>query len=136
MNLKKLLAQADDVLLTRMISIQPGGSETSIALRSVVKFHFKLGPEYDDTEFYVAAHHWAPSLISRNYEGSKGNRPSRQFKTLLTKSEAGSYDCSMEETINNFESCMKRAGVSISKKDERRLLLAQGPTNTLSSVRS
>ncbi len=69
MNLKKLLVQADDVLLTRMICIQPSGSETSVALRSVVKFHLKLGPEDDDKLFYVAAHHWAPSLISRNYEG-------------------------------------------------------------------
>ena len=42
----------------------------------------------------------------------------------------------MEETINNFESCMKRAGVSISRMDERRPLFAQAPTNTLSSVRS
>jgi hypothetical protein len=137
LNLKKLLAQAGDVLLTRMIPIQRGGiSETSTALRSVVKFHFKLGPEFDDTDFYVAAHHWAPLLISRNYKDSKGNRPSRQFKNLLTRSEAASYGCSMEEKINNFESCMKRAGISISRMDERRLLFVQGPTNTLSSVRS
>jgi hypothetical protein len=96
-----------------MIRIQVGTSETSVVLRLAVRFHFKLGPEYDDTDFYVAARHWAPSLISRNYEGSKGNRPSCQFKSLLTRLEAGSYDCSMEEKNNNFESCMKRAGVSI-----------------------
>jgi hypothetical protein len=96
-----------------------------------------MGPEYDDTDFHVAAHHWAPLLIRRNYEGSKGTRVSRQFKTLLTKLEATSCCCSiMEEPINNFESCMKRAGISIPKMDKRRLLLAQGPTNTLSSVRS
>jgi hypothetical protein len=136
MNLKKLLFEADDLLLTRTIRIQPGGSETSVALRSVVKFHFKLGQEHDDKVFYVAAHHWAPSLIRRNYEGSKGNRASRQFKTLLTRSEAGSYDCSIEEKINNFESCMKRAGVSILRTDERCLLFAQAPSNPLSSVRS
>jgi hypothetical protein len=136
MNLKKLLDEAGDVLLTRMIRIHPGNSETSIALRSVVKFHFKLGPAYDDKDLYVAAHHWAPLLIKRNYQGSKGNRPSRQFKTLLTRAEAVSYGCSMEETISSFESSMKRAGVSISKMDERRLLSTQAPTNSLSSVRS
>jgi hypothetical protein len=136
LKLKMLLDEAGDVLLTRMIPIKRGNnSETSIALRSVVKHHFKLGPEYDDTDFHVAAHHWAPLLIRRNYEGSKGTRVSRQFKTLLTKLEAASYCCSMEEPINNFESCMKRAGISIPKMDKRRLLLAQGP-NTLSSVRS
>jgi hypothetical protein len=110
MSLKKLLDEAGDVLLTRMIRIHPGNSETCIALRSVVKFHFKLGTAYDDSDFFVAAHHWAPSLIKRNYEGSKGNRPSRQFKTLLTRAEAGSYDCTMEETINNFESCRIELG--------------------------
>ena len=73
-----------------MIRITLGNSETCIALRSVVKFHFKLGPAYDDKNYLVAAHHWAPSLIKRNYEGSKGNRPSCQFKTLLTRAEAGS----------------------------------------------
>jgi hypothetical protein len=136
-NIKKLLAQAGDVVHTRMIPIQRDGiSETSIALRSVVKFHFKLGPEYDNANFYVAAHHWPPLLICRNYKGCKGNRPLRQFKNLLTRLEAGSYNCSMEEKVNNFESCMKRAGVSIARTDQRRLLFAQGPTNTLSSVRS
>jgi hypothetical protein len=69
LNLKKPLAQAGDVLLTRMIPIKPGVSETSIALRSSAKFYFKLGPEFDDADFSVAAHHWAPLLISRNYEG-------------------------------------------------------------------
>jgi hypothetical protein len=128
--------QAGDVLLTRMIRIQLGTLETSVALRLAVKFHFKLGPEYDDTDFYVAAHHWAPLLISRNYEGSKGNRPICQFKSLLTRLEAGSYDCLMAEKINTFESCIKGAGVSILRMDERHLLFAQGPTNTSSSVRS
>jgi hypothetical protein len=42
----------------------------------------------------------------------------------------------MDEKINNFESCMKRAGVSTPRTDERRPLFAQAPTNTLSSVRS
>jgi hypothetical protein len=51
LNLKKLLAQAGDVLPTRMIRTQLGTSETSIALRLAVKFHFKLGLEYDDTDF-------------------------------------------------------------------------------------
>jgi hypothetical protein len=102
----------------------------------VVKHHFKLGPECDDADFHVAAHHCAPLLTRRNYEGSTGTRVSRKFKTLLTKLEAASCCCSMEEPINNFESCMKRAGVSIPKMDKRRLLLTQGPTNTSSSVRS
>jgi hypothetical protein len=136
MNLRKLLDQAGDVLLTRMIHITVGNTDTCIALRSVVKFHFKVCPSYDDKNFFVAAHHWPPLLIKRNYKGSKGNRPSHQFKTLLTRAEAGSYDCSMEETINNFESCMNRAGVLISRMDERRLLSSQAPTNTLSNVRS
>jgi hypothetical protein len=92
-------------------------SKTSIALRCVVKFHFQLGPENDDKEFYVAAHHWASLLISRNFEGLKGNGASRQFKNLLTRSEAGSYDCSMEEKIDTFKSCMKRARVLISRTD-------------------
>jgi hypothetical protein len=126
MNLRKLLDQAGDVLLTRMIPIKRGSggsSETIIALRSVVKFHFNLGSDYDDTQdIFVAAHHWAPSLVRKNYEGSKGNRPSRQFKSLLTTSEARSYDCSMAENINNFESCMKRAGVSIERADEESIL--------------
>jgi hypothetical protein len=47
MNLKKLLDQAGDVLLTRMIPINRGSTETIIALRSVVKFHFSLGTDYD-----------------------------------------------------------------------------------------
>jgi hypothetical protein len=134
--LKKLLCEAGDVLLTRMIRIRPGTSETIIALRSVVKLIFRLGPEYKDADIYVAAHHWAPALISRNYIGSKKNRPSRQFKCLLTRAEAISYDCSMEGRSNNFQACMQRAGVAIDKTDERRLLFVQGPTNTLSSVRS
>jgi hypothetical protein len=117
LNLKKLLAQAGDVLLTRMIPIKPGVSETSIALKSSIKFYFKLGPEYDDADFYLAAHHWAPSLVSRNYEGSKGNRPSRHTKNLLTRLEAAMYGCSMEERINNFESCLKRSGILISSMD-------------------
>jgi hypothetical protein len=136
LNLKKLLDQAGDVLLTRMIRITLGNSETCIALRSVVKHHFKLGPECDDKDYLVAAYHWAPSLIKRNFAGSKGKRPLRQFKTLLTRAEAGSYNCSMEETINNFKSCMRRAGALISRMDERRLLSSQAPTNTLSNVRS
>jgi hypothetical protein len=82
-----------------MIPIQNGISETSIALRPVVKFYFKLDPKYNDTDFYiVAAHHWAPLLLSRNYKGSKENRPSCQFRNILTRLEAGSYNkCSMEE---------------------------------------
>jgi hypothetical protein len=136
MKLKKLLVQAGDVLLTRMIPINHGSTDTSIALRSVVKHHFKLGSEYDDLEvIYVAAHHWAPLLISKNYKGSKGNRPSRQFKSLLTRSEAFSYECSMDETINHFESCMQRAGVSIERADKRRHLIVQAPTNPLFRVR-
>jgi hypothetical protein len=127
LKLKTLLDEAGDVLLTRMISIKRASSETSIALRSVVKHHFKLGPEHDDTDFHIAAHHWAPLLMRRNYEGSTGTRVSPQFRTLLTKLEATSCCCSMEEPINNFESCVKRAGVSISKMDKRRLLLTQGP---------
>jgi hypothetical protein len=135
--LKKLLDEAGDVLLTRMIPIQLGCTDNSIALRSVVKFHFKLGSDFDDSGvFFVAAHHWAPSLITKNYEGSRSNRPSRQFKTLLTRSEACSYDCSMEENINSFQSCLKRAGVSIERADKRRLLIVQAPINPLSSVRS
>ncbi len=110
--LKKLLCEAGDVLLTRMIRIRPGISETIVALRSVVKLIFRLGPEYNDANIYVAAHHWAPALISRNYIGSKKNRPSRQFKCLLTRAEAISYDCSMEGRSNNFQACMQRAGVA------------------------
>ena len=107
MKLKHLLDEAGDVLLTRMIPIQLGSSVTSIALRSVVKFHFQHGSDFDEAEvFFLAAHHWAPSLIAKNYEGSTGNRASRQFRTLLTRSEALSYDCSMEENINSFQSCL------------------------------
>ena len=102
MNPRKLLDQAGDVRLTRMIHITVGNTDTCIALRSVVKFHFKLGTAYDDSDFFVAAHHWAPSLIKRNYEGSKGNRPSRQFKTLLTRAEAGSYDCTIGGNNQQF----------------------------------
>ena len=121
--LKKLLCEAGDVLLTRMIRIRPGTSETMIALnRSVVEFIFRLGPEYDDANIDIAAYHWAPPLISRNYIGSKKNRPSRQFKCLLTRSKAISYDCSMDARSNNFQACMQRAGVAIDKTDERRLL--------------
>jgi hypothetical protein len=140
-NLKKLLDQASDVLLTlltRMIPIKCGSNHTSVALRSAVKLHFKLGSRYDDKmELFIAAHHCAPSLISKNYEGSKGNRPSRQFKNLLTRSEAQSYNCSaMTDNVNLFESCMRRAGVLIERADERRLLIMQAPTNPLSNVRS
>jgi hypothetical protein len=135
--LKKLLDQAGDVLLTRMIPIKRGSNHSSVALRLAVKFHFKLGSRYDDKmELFVAAHHWAPALIRKNYEGSKGNRPSRQFKNLLTRCEAQSYDCSMADNMNLFESCMRRAGVSIERADERRLLIVQAPTNPLSNVRS
>ena len=139
MKLKKLLDEAGDVLLTRMISIQRGSTDTSIALREVVKFHFKLGSDQQDDSdvWFVAAHHWSPSLISKNYVGSTtGKRPSRQFKSLLTRSEARSYKCSMEENINTFQSCLKRAGVTIEKNDYRRLLIVQAPINPLSSVRS
>jgi hypothetical protein len=135
-NLKKLLDEAGDDLLTRMIPIKSGASDLSISLRSAVKLHFKLGPEDDGLDFYVAAHHWTPSLISKNYEGSKGNRPSRQFKTLLTLSEARSHDWSMSETVNNFESCMRRAGVSVPRTDERRHFIVQAPINPRSRVRS
>jgi hypothetical protein len=48
--------------------------------------------------------------MSKNHEGSKGNRHSRQFKNLLTRSKAGSHKRSMAENTNNFESCVKRAG--------------------------
>jgi hypothetical protein len=41
-----------------------------------------------------------------------------------------------EKIINNFKSCMKRAGVSTLRTDERRPLFVQAPTNALSSVRS
>ena len=109
-NLKNLLHHAGDVLLTRMIPIKPGISAASTALRLAVRFHFKLSPEYKNEDFYVAAHHWAPSLITKNHDGSKENRPSRQFKTLLSRSKARSHAWSMGETINYFESCMSRAG--------------------------
>jgi hypothetical protein len=110
-----------------MIPIQPGNSETCIALRFGVKFHFRLDPEHSDLDFFVAAHLWAPSFLRRNYKKSKGNRPSRQFNALLRRAEAGHHhNCPrMEETINNFESCMKRAGVSILRMDERRLQSSQ-----------
>jgi hypothetical protein len=107
LELKKLFAEAGHVSQTRMIPIKPAASDTTVALRSLVKFLFKLGPEYHNTVFYVAAHHWPPALIERNYKGSKSNRPSRQFKTLLTRSEAASYDCAMDVTSNNFASCLK-----------------------------
>jgi hypothetical protein len=136
LELKKLFAEAGHVSQTRMIPIKPGASDTTVALRSLVKFLFKLGPEYHNTDFYVAAHHWPPALIERNYKGSKSNRPSRQFKTLLTRSEAASYDCAMDVTSNNFASCLKRVGVLIEESDKRRLLFVQGPTNTLYNVRS
>jgi hypothetical protein len=136
LKLKKLFAEAGDVSQTRMIPIKPGASDASVVLRSLVKFLFKLGPEYHNADFFVAAHHWPPALIERNYKGSKSNRPSRQFKTLLTRSEAASYDCAMDVTSNNFASCLKRAGVSLVNSDKRRLLFLQGPTNTLHNVRS
>jgi hypothetical protein len=129
--------EAGDDLLTRMIPIISSlVLELSISLRSTVKLHFKLGSEDDGLDFCVAAHHWTPSLISKNYEGSKGNRPSRQFKILLIPSEARSYDWSMSENINNFESCMRRAGVSVPRTDERRHFIVQAPINPLSRVRS
>lgn len=103
MKLKKLLDEAGDVLLTRMISIQRGSTDTSIALPEVVKFHFKLGSDQDDSDvWFVAAHHWSPSLISKNFEGSKGNRALRQFKSLLIRSETCSHDFLMGEHVNNF----------------------------------
>ena len=71
---KKLFAEAGHV--SQMIPIKPGASNhSSVALRSIVKFVFKLGPEYNNTDFYVAAHHWPPSLIERNYLGPLSNRP-------------------------------------------------------------
>jgi hypothetical protein len=76
--------EAGDDLLTRMIPIKSGASELSISLRSAVKLHFKLGSEDDGLDFCVTAHHGTPSLISKNYEGSKGNKPSRQFKILAS----------------------------------------------------
>ena len=54
---KKLFAEAGHVLQIRMIPIKPGASDTSVTLKSLVKFVFKLGPEYYDTDFYVAPHH-------------------------------------------------------------------------------
>ncbi len=60
--LKNLLCEAGDVLLTRMIRIRPGTSETIIALRSVVKLIFRLGPEYDDAYINVAGNHRAPAV--------------------------------------------------------------------------
>ncbi len=71
MKLKKLFAEAGDVSQTRMIPVKPGASDTSVALRSLVKFLFKLGPECHNIDFFVAAHHWPPALIERNCKGSK-----------------------------------------------------------------
>jgi hypothetical protein len=120
-----------------MIPIKSGASESSISLRSAVKLHSKLAPEDDKlVDFCVAAHHWTPSLISKNYEGSKGNRPPRQFKILFTPSEAQHCDWSMWENVNNFESRMRRAGVLIPRTDERRHFIVQAPINPLSPIRS
>jgi hypothetical protein len=42
-----------------------GIRERKIGNPAVVKFHFKMGSEFDEKQdFFVAAHHWAPSLIS------------------------------------------------------------------------
>jgi hypothetical protein len=137
LKLKKLFAEAEHISQMRMIPIKHGASsDANVALRSLVKFLFKLGPEHDNADFHVAAHHWPPALIERNYKGSKDRAP-RQFKTLLTRLEAASYNCAMDVTSNNFASCLKRAGVSIKESDERRLLFVQGPANTLcDNVRS
>ncbi len=63
----KLFADAGNVLQTRMIPVKPGASDTSVALRSLVKFVFKLVPEHDNTDFHVAAHScWPPSLTDRH----------------------------------------------------------------------
>jgi hypothetical protein len=42
----------------------------------------------------------------------------------------------MSENINNFESCMRRTGVSVPRTDERRHSVVQAPINPLSRVRS
>jgi hypothetical protein len=104
LKLKKLFAEAGHVSQTRMIPIKPGASDASVALRSLVKFLSKLGPEHHNADFCVAAHHWPPALTERNNKGSKSNRPSRQFKTLLTRSEAASHDCAVDVTSDNFAS--------------------------------
>jgi hypothetical protein len=135
LRLKKLSAEAEHVLQMRMNPIKHGASDANVAVRLLVKFLFKLGPEHDNADFYVAAHHWPPALIERNHQGSK-DRASRQFKTLLTRSEAASHDCAMDVPSDNFASCLKRAGVSIEESDERQLLFVQGPANTLCNVRS
>ena len=133
---KTLLFEARDKVLTKMIRIRfSPATDQNIALRSAVNKIFKPGPEYDNKDFCVAAHHWAPSLIQKNFKGSSG-RPSHQFDQLLTLSEARSYDCSMDASINNFESRLEKAGKSLSATDERRLLFVQVPTNTPFRVRS
>ena len=53
LHVEKLLCEAGDVLLTRMIRIRPGTSQTIVALRSVVKLIFRLGPEYNDADIAV-----------------------------------------------------------------------------------
>jgi hypothetical protein len=104
LKLKKVFAEAERVLQMRMIPIKHGASHANVALRSLVKFLFKLGPEHDNADFYMAAHHWPPALIERNCQGSK-DRASRQFKTLLTRSEAALCDCAVDVTSDNFSSC-------------------------------
>ena len=115
---KKLFAEAGHVSQMRMIPIKPGASDHSVALRSIVKFIFKLGPEYDNTDFYVAAHHWPPSLIERNYSDSLSTLHSRNrwwlwTSTVLTPPISG-LECfpSQERFQDHFGQLLVRERVA------------------------
>jgi hypothetical protein len=73
LKLKKLFAEAERVSQMRMIPVKHGASDTNVALRSLVKFLFKLGPEHDNADFHVAAHHWPPALIESLFVRAEDN---------------------------------------------------------------
>ena len=52
----------------------------------------------NDRRYFVAAHHWHPQLVARN------ENTSRQFSTLIDRSEASQYGVSYVESSNMFSS--------------------------------
>ena len=70
------------------------------ALRASTEKHLQLDQMSDrnDRRYFVAAHHWHPQLVARN------ENTSRQFSTLIDRSEASQYGVSYVKSSNMFSS--------------------------------
>jgi len=126
LNLKKLLDEAGDVLLTRMILFRPGSSQTSTALRSAMKtFHARAGASFDS---------WKRKNTAREVKGSSDASLRADLKSRVSQAtkKAGEFQIRKREaskvTTPNIVSVKTAKTIPKSKpKEDGTEVVEEGP---------